>query len=265
MRAGGGWGLLLPVAILIGMAAQSAAAAPACVPSIGVTHAKVVRVDKNGIVVLADGRSVRAEGVLLPSGAGDAAPQTFADQAITTLGNLTRDRSVSLAAEPPKEDRYGRLRAQIIVHVGGVDNWLQREILRKGLARVSIAPDRNECAEELYAIEAEARREKRGLWSSPAYAIRAASEAGDYTGTFQVVEGTVNSVSNRGGRVFLDFASGDGFAATISAEDMKRFRQIGVDPRTYAGEKMRMRGWIAHVRGRPEIALATPAQVEIVK
>ena len=187
---------------------------------------------------------------------------------IQRLGDdLTANRVVDLAAASPTEDRYGRIRAQMLVQMNGEEVWLQSELLRKGLARVAITPDRGECAPELYAVEARARREKAGLWSYPAYAVRTPSEAEDNVGTFQIVEGRVNSVSSSSGRVFLDFASGEGavLAATISTDDMKRFREIGVDPYAYAGERVRVRGWIERVHRLPEIALATPAQVEIVQ
>ena len=246
---------------------QLAAAAPACFPPIEVAHAKAVRVEKNGVVVLADGRAARPEGIMLPAGASDHAPEFLARQAISEMEDLAANHAVELGAAPPKEDRYGRIRAQVIVHADENEIWLQREMLRRGLARVAIAPDRGECAEELYAVEGQARRDKSGLWSSPAYAIRTPSEAEDDVGTFQIVEGKVNSVSSSGGHVFLDFTSAESavFAATISTDDMKRFREVGVDPYAYAGERVRVRGWIELVHRLPEIALATPAQVEIVQ
>jgi hypothetical protein len=174
------------------------------------------------------------------------------------------DHSVALAAEAPKEDRYGRIRAQIIRLNGDGDAWLQEEMLRKGLARVAIAPDRNECAEELYHVEAEARAKKVGIWSSAAYAVRSPSQLDDDIGTFQIVEGTVARVSESGGRVFLDFGADQDFAATISSDDRKRFREIGVDPYAYANQTVRLRGWVEPLHDRPEIELATPGQVEVV-
>lgn len=246
---------------------QLATASPACIPPVEVAHAQAVRVEKNGVVVLADGRAARLEGVLLPGGASDHAPAFLAEQAISALTGMTVGHTIALAAASPKEDRYGRIRAQVLVHASGDDVWLQTEMLRRGLARVAIEPDRGECTGELYAIEAEARGKKAGLWSSAAYDVRAPAEADNDIGTFQIVEGTVNSVSKKGGRIFIEFGSGDNpvFEATISTDDMKRFREIGVDPYAYANQRVRMRGWIERIHGVPEIGLATPAQVEIVQ
>ncbi|HEX3431976.1 MAG TPA: thermonuclease family protein [Rhizomicrobium sp.] len=240
---------------------------PTCIPQIEALHAKAVRVEKNGVVVLADGRAARLEGILLPAGASDHAPQFLANQAISALDNLVSDHLVSLAAAAPKEDRYGRIRAQVLAQKNGDEIWLQWVLLHKGLARVAIPPDRNECAEELYAAEAEARRARTGLWSSRAYAVRTPSQTDGDVGTFQIVEGTVTSVSKSAGRVFLDFGSqpDSDFAATISSDDMKRFREIGVDPFAYADQTVRVRGFVERIHDRPEIEVATPAQVEIVQ
>src|SRR5947209_8132858 len=46
-------------------------AAPACIPPTEVAHAKAVRVEKNGAIVLADGRAVHLESILLPAGTSD--------------------------------------------------------------------------------------------------------------------------------------------------------------------------------------------------
>jgi len=258
---------LLPGLAVLAALPRVSIAAPACIPQIEVPHAKALRVEKNGVIVLADGRAARLEGLLLPAGAADHAPQSFANQAIAILGDLVMDHRLALAAEPPMQDRYGRLRAQILTRRDDGERWLQRELLRRGLARVAIAPDRRECAEELYTAESRARHEKTGIWSSPAYEIRTPSRAGDDVGTFQIIEGKVGSVSSSGGRVFLDFGADrhTSFAATISPDDRKRFREIGVDPFAYANETLRLRGWIERIARRPEIALATPQQVEIVE
>jgi hypothetical protein len=67
--------------------------------------------------------------------------------------------------------------------------------------------------------------------------------------------------------VLLDFGSDrrKDFAATISPDDAKRFREIGVDPFAYANQTVRLRGWIERIGRRPEIEIATPEQIEVVE
>lgn len=253
--------------ILAGLAAlpASAAALPSCLPPVEVAQAHAVRVEKNGVIVLTDGRAIKPEGLLLPGNDMNSAGAAFHDQALAALGDLTINETLVLHAQRPKEDRYGRLRAQI--QTGDAEEpWLQAAMLRRGLARVSIAPDRRECASELYAAEDEARSGHRGLWSLRAYAVRAPESlrAGDL-GTFQIVEGLVMNASVRGGRGYLNFGRDwrTDFTVTIAPDDLKVFRDANVDPESYAGKWVRVRGWIEKMNGY-EIEAAVPEAIEVL-
>ena len=162
-----------------------------------------------------------------------------------------------------KTDRYRRLRPQVLVSGAG-DPWLQREIVQEGLARVAIAPDRLECAAELYAAEAEARAAHRGLWAYPAYAVRMPESLHwRDLGTFQIVEGIVQNVAVRSSRGYLNFGRNwrIDFTIVIQPRDMKTFRAAGVDPYNYANKTVRVHGWIDRLNGF-EIEAASPAQIE---
>jgi endonuclease YncB( thermonuclease family) len=243
----------------------ASAAMPACFPPVEMSKAKIVRVERNGVMVLEDGRAARLEGILLPAGSGDHAPDFFAEQAIARLSGLVTGHSIVLAAQAPKEDRYGRLRAQAFLSDGAGERWLQRALLQQGLARVSPAPDRHECEDELYAAERHARTEHVGIWSLDAYRVRTPAQIGNDSGSFQIVEGTVEDVSSAGGRVFLEFGRDhrNDLAAVITTGDLKNFRTIGVDPFSYQNQTVRIRGWVDRAR-RPEIEIATPADVEVI-
>ena len=259
--------LISVVTLLLCMGLQPVvAAAPSCLPPIEIPHARIVRVEQNGVLVLEDGRAAKLEGLILPAGASDHAPQLFADQTIAALGELATSRTMSLAAQEPKEDRYGRLRAQALLSGGDGERWLQRAILERGLARVSIAPDRDECAADLFAAERQARAKNLGIWALAAYRVRTVSQLESEIGTFQIAEGTVRSVNSNGGRVFLEFGRDPhkDFAVMITSGDLKNFRSIGVDPFSYQNRTIRVRGWIDRVR-RPEMEVATPGNIEVVE
>lgn len=253
-------------AALMCTAAAHAGGPPACAPPIEAANVRVARIEKNGVLVLEDGRAVKPEGLLLPQGRRDHAPQYLADQAVGVLEDLVRGRIVTLLAQRPKEDRYGRLRAQIVIDGTVAEPWLQVALLHRGLARVSVAPDRRECVSELYAAEENARRARNGVWSLSAYAVRSPADtlARD-ADTFQLVEGTVLSAEIKNGRGFLDFGSNwlRDFTVTISPQDVKTFRGAGVDPQSYEGKRVRVRGWVESFR-RPEIEVAGPEDIEVV-
>ena len=239
---------------------------PYCFPAVVTSRVKVVRVERNGILVLEGGRAARLESVILPAGSSDHAPGLYAKQAMDRLAQLATGHAVLLAARTPQEDRYGRLRVQTLLADSFGERWLQRALLTEGLARVSIAPDRNECGPELFAAERQARAHKVGIWSQDAYRLRTPDQLADSGGMFRIVEGTVEDVGSVGGRVFLEFGRDrrKDFAVMISSDDLKNFRAIGVDPFSYRKLTIRVRGWIEWLR-RPEMEVATPADIEVIE
>jgi hypothetical protein len=245
------------------------ASIPDCAGGIEISRAHVIRVEKNGVLVLRDGRAVTLEGIRLPD------RDSLRDQALAALRTLTADGTVTFTATPPKEDRYDRVRAQAFAD----STWLQRALLEKGLARVAIAPDRNECAPDLYEVEARAREQRAGLWAISSNAPRQAESlrapaaprekptdksADRFAGSFQLVEGWVTHVAKADGRTFIDFGSNgrQSFSAIIQPEDRHTFR--GFDLEGLEAHKIRIRGIVQDYRGRPEIALSNPAQIEVL-
>lgn len=257
-----GCGLIL-AAMSAGSAAPALAAdVAACAGGVEISRARVVRVEQNGALILSDGRALLLEGIRLPLGAVEKAPRQFADQARATLLTLARDGAVTGAAVPPKQDRYDRVRVQGFTETG----WLQRALLEQGLARVSISPDRRECAAELYAFETQARAARKGIWSSSAYRIR--GDRDDWRqdiGSFQVIAGRIARVMVRDDRIVLDFGRDgrSGLQAVVSGDDRRIFRQAG-DPLRLEGRKVRIRGVVQDAGGRPQIALGSAAQLELL-
>jgi endonuclease YncB( thermonuclease family) len=233
---------------------------PDCAGEVAVANAHVVRVEQDGTLILNDGHAAILEGIRLPGLDRPVTP--VAGQALDALRQLTVGQKLVLTSTTPQQDRYGRLRAQAF------DNtWLQVTLLERGLARVQIAPDREECAPDLYEAEARARSASRGLWALPRYAVRqAVSVAGGMAGSFQLVEGKVANVGIHDGRAFLDFNDDyrQGFSATVAPEDRKAFRAAGFALEDLAGRHVRLRGVIEEFGGRPEIALSNPYQIEII-
>ncbi len=249
--------------VLAGSAFLPARAAeiPGCAGRAEISRARVVRIEQNGVLVLSDGRALTLEGIRLPLGAADHAPARLGEEARATLAAMTRQATVTGTAIAPKEDRYDRVRVQ-----GFSDGqWLQRVLLEQGLARVAISPDRTECADLLYGFEATARRQGRGLWAQSAYRIR--TDRDDWRpdlGTFQLVEGRLGRVVARDDAILLDFGSDgrSGLLAVISGADRRNFRDAGLD--RLAGRRLRLRGVVQDRSGRPMIALANPAQIEVL-
>jgi micrococcal nuclease len=227
---------------------------PDCAGRIEIAHARVSRVEQDGALALTDGRSLQLEGIRLPLDG----PRDLADRARAALSDLAQSGTVSFTVTPPLRDRYRRLRVQ-----GFGAQWLQVALLEQGLARVAISPDRTECAPDFYEAEARGRAKRAGLWAVTAYRVRSPQEVKGTIGSFQLVEGPVSHISGFDGRTVLNFGGdGGGFSALIAAGDRRAFRDFDLDG--LAGRKVRVRGIVQDYRGRPEIALSNPFQIELL-
>jgi endonuclease YncB( thermonuclease family) len=254
---------LFHLALFAGFCCAAPAAAqapPACAGPVEIATVKVTRVENNGAIVLADGRAVLLEGIRLPRGDADHASRFVADGALAALREMTVGRKPVFTAIRPKEDRYDRVRSQGFVG----EAWLQLALLSEGLARVDIAPDRSECAGELYRAERAARAARKGLWDLPAYRVRGPAGMRGDAGTFQIAEGGVANVGSSDGRSFIDFTVDwrHGLAAVISPDDRKAFRDFDLEG--LRGHRIRVRGMVEDMGGRQEIQLSNPAQIEIL-
>jgi len=249
----------LPLCALSAIAPAKAGPPPSCLPPAVAAGARVANVNGDGTFRLEDRTAVRLESVLWP-----AVPVSIRLAGLAELRRLISGTGVALLAAAPQRDRYERLRAQVVLPDG---TWLQDALLRHGLARVSLAPDRRECASELYAAEAAARARSIGLWAFPEFAVRTPESLrwGDL-GTFQIVEGAVLNVKVSGSRAYLDFGRNwrTDFTVTIAPEDMKTFRHAGLDPYSYAGKAVRARGYIDRLHGF-EIEAASPEAIEMLR
>jgi endonuclease YncB( thermonuclease family) len=229
---------------------------PDCAGTVVIAHTRLARVDDDGALILADGRSLRLEGVRLP-----LADNAASGQALAALRDLALSGPVRFTTAAPQKDRYGRMRVQ-----GFGKLWLQAALLEQGWARVQIAPDRSECAPDLYEAEARARDRHAGIWALPAYAVRAPQTLKGTTGTFQLMEGQVSNIGHADGRTFIDFgAPSDNrrlFSAVIGSESRRAFRDFDFDE--LSGHRVRIRGIVQDYRGRPEIVLSNPAQIEML-
>ncbi|MEO7053672.1 MAG: thermonuclease family protein [Rhizomicrobium sp.] len=207
-----------------------------------------------------DGRAAILEGLRLPGADHLAAP--IAQQALAELRVLALDKGLTLTSTDPKSDRYGRMRVQAF---GAV--WLQTELLKQGLARVSIPPDRQECSPDFYEAETEARNAGRGVWALTEFTVLPAQAFSAPSGSFQLVQGRIVNVASHDGRVFLDFSQDyrKGFSAIIAPEDRKIFRNSDLVPEDLVGHEVRLRGIVEDFNGRREMALSNPRQIEILK
>lgn len=227
---------------------------PDCAGNIALAHARIATLATDGSLVLPDGRALVLEGLRLP-----LADKRVSGPTLAALHDMVLQGPMNFTTVTPEKDRYGRIRVQ---GFGAV--WLQSALLERGLARVQIAPDRSECAPDLYEAEARARAQHIGIWALPDYQVRALQTLKGAVGSFQLVEGEVSNIGHADGRTFIDFGSGNRrvFSAVIDAQDRRAFRDFDFDE--LSGRHIRVRGILQDYRGRPEMVLSNPYQIELL-
>jgi len=226
---------------------------PDCAGAVAIAHGRVARVERDGTLVLRDGRALTLQGLRLSLTEGNQLP----GRTLAVLQRMAFAGPVNFTTMAPATDRYGRIRVQAFG-----ESWFQTALLDQGLARVQIAPDRQECAPDLYEAEALARDRHVGLWASPDALVRTPQTLANATGTFQVVEGTVSGIGRGEGRTSIIFGNRH-FFATVEPQDRRAFRDFDFD--ALSGRRIRVRGVVQDDHGRPQIQLSTPYQVELVE
>ncbi len=227
---------------------------------------------------LDDGKVVKLAGILPPRAFDAGAPRgTWPPEqaAKAALQAIVAGRTVSLAFTGARTDRYERVIAHLFTDLDGKPAWVQRELVAAGHARVHAPPGAGACLGRLVVAEAKARETAIGLWSNAAYQLRPAdrpTELSRYTGTYQLVTGTVGRVTGSQALVILELASsepapieGSRRRATHMRIVWKRnaahFREQ-LDTSRLNGAQVLVRGWIES-RGHPEIELLAPEQIEV--
>lgn len=224
----------------------------------------VTEVVDGDTVRLEDGRQVRFTGIQapkLPLGRPGFRPWPLAAAAKAAMEKLSLGREASLGYGGRREDRYGRLLAQVFVDGA----WLQGEMIRLGMARVYSFADNTACIAALLALEREARDARRGIWGLDWYAVQEAGpEVGPY-GSFQLVEGRVAEVAVVRGRLYINYGQDWRTDFTVSAapKARARFDREGFDYAGLQGRRIRVRGWIDKRNG-PLMPLSHREQIELL-
>ncbi len=221
--------------------------------------------------VLDDGREVRLAAIEVPplAPAGDAKAAPGGAAAKDALARLLAGGDLVLKqAEAQKTDRYGRLVGYAFVVREGAEHAVQADLIAAGFARVAARVASRACALDLLNRERTARAAKLGLWASPYYESLDADDPAKVLaeqGRFALVEGKVVSVRESGATTYVNFGRrwSTDFTVTILKRNARSFTAAGLEPKTLAGRRIRVRGWIEE-RGGPWIEATRPEQIELI-
>jgi endonuclease YncB( thermonuclease family) len=232
---------------------------PQC-PRQGTVDLALARVVDGDTVFTRDGREIDLSGIRAPGSGGERATPLEMQAAREALEKALGAGGAVSAAFMGEADRYGRRQAQLFA--GG--EWVQAHLVSRGLARAAPAIAAGPCMPALLAIEKRAREARAGHWGDGTFRVRAPDDLRRVTGTFQIVEGRVQTAAVFRGRVYLNFGADwrTDFTATVSPGD-KRGLRMRVDWKAVAGKRIRVRGWMEFYNG-PMIAVYAPGQIEFI-
>jgi micrococcal nuclease len=194
---------------------------------------------------------------------------TWGLQASANLERLIKGKRVQLRYSGLRRDRRGRAIAQVFVPQSGEGEplWLQTELLRAGTARVHTYADNRAAIGELWNAERQARRAGRGVWSAPAYQVRFATPEAlqGGVGSFQLAEGRVESASQRGKVIMLNFGTDNktDVTAVIPERAYELWQGGAASILALQGRSIRIRGYVRNSNG-PSIWLDHPEQIEFI-
>jgi len=239
---------------------------------------KVAKVSDGDTFLTSDGNHVRLLGV-------DAA-ETFqpgGDVATEALEKYVVGREVRLEPDSSGSDtdRYGRQLRWVWVG----DTNVNLLMVAWGYAPVRLYQDDLKYKDTLEAVELEAARSGRGLWSFNVYTPpsidiirdRLAGEspggtgvipwasADQHIGELAVVRGTVVRTHQSDQVLFLNFDEDyrSTFSVAIFASDLRKFPESAEE--FYQGKTVRVSGIVKEYRGAPEMIVRNPEQIEILE
>lgn len=230
----------------------------------------VAAVPDGGTLVLDNGDKVRLIGMQAPKlamGRAGIEDWPLAETARQTLENMVLGQKVSLKFGGTQKDRHGRVLAQVFTGPNQ-DISVQAAMVAAGMARVYGFADNRACLDDLLAAERSARRDLKGIWADPFFAIQDAARPGellDRRDRFELVEGRVLLVDQVRDRIYFNFGRywKEDFTLIMDKSAIKLFEPAGVDPFGFEGALVRVRGWIEE-RDGPMMALTHPEQIEVV-
>ena len=208
------------------------------------------RVFDGDTLALGDGRRVRLLGINTPEIGHDGAPsEPYAEEAKAFLARLAGPgEQLRLRLDIDRFDRYGRLLAHVFADDG---SNLQARLLAAGYAATLVVPP-NEWSLACYAAaQARARKSRIGIWGLEEYQPIPAENLADTVRGFRVVTGRVQRVGESRANLWLNLSPR--VALRIPKDDLAYFGDL--DPRSLAGRRLEVRGWVQKRRGELRITV----------
>jgi len=212
------------------------------------------RVIDGDTLVLTGGEVVRLLGVNSPEVARYRKPGDPGGlQAKKYLQNLTMNQSIYLEYDEELMDKYGRTLAQVFLE-GGLH--VNAELLRQGMATLSIHPPNLKYAHRLLAEQRYAEQHKLGVWSLPSHQLQlATSKVLSQTKGWGRFSGRVREIkySKKGAKLYL----AERCYIWISRSNYAYFPQLD----EMLGQDIEVRAWVRKWGNEWSMRVLHPSQL----
>ncbi len=216
-------------------------------------------------LVLDDKVKVRLSGVWVPWETADD-PGDTVKRAQTLLKKMVLGRMVRVYQTMQEgEGRFNRLGQQLgqIERDDGL--WVQGALLYTGLATVMTSAATPDCASRMYAVEADARQRKAGLWVDPRWNVLTPDQTKSFGNEYRIVEGRVYSTAMHDNTFFINFSRDwrTDFTVTVASDKRLAFARQGITLMGLNGKNISVRGWVRTYNG-PMFEITHPQQIEVL-
>ena len=224
----------------------------------GQSWLKVKTVYDGDTVVLENGEKIRLLGINTPEIQHQNKPaDAGGDEAKQWLINKVKNAKVRVETDVEKQDHYGRTLGHLFTEN---KEHLNLQLVKEGLAAVSIFPPSLRYTKELIAAQDEAEQAKRGIWQRPEYAPINAADLTDegHAGWTRIV-GTVSEAQVNRKTVYLRFT--DRFLAKIERDNESLFPDLN----SYRGKKIEVRGWLNRSKDKFSMLIRHPSAIKLLQ
>lgn len=217
-------------------------------------------------VQLQDGRIVQLAGINIPDN-DSARPGPLASRAFDELSNLLLNKQVTLYQtkneDEGRRNRMGHYLGHLETHEGKI--WAQGFLLKNGLARIQPGQDNTEMSTPMLALENEAIKHKRGIWSSDKFSVLTPETAESALNDWAIIEGKIAKTGMSNNVSFLNFGADwrKDFTIGLEGKIRRQMAKRGLDTMALAGKTVRVRGWVESYNG-PYIKLSNAFWLEIL-
>jgi len=218
----------------------------------------VKKVYDGDTVLLENGWKVRLLGINTPEVAGRyKVAEAGGEAAKTWLIRELEGKTVRLEYDAEKQDAYRR----VLAHLFSSDRkHINLELVKLGYATVAIHPPNLKYAGTLLAAQAQAERERLGIWQDAHYAAVPAEQLADdnYKG-WKRITGRVRNLKL--GKKYCYLELSDQVSVGIDGANLDLFPAL----EGYLGRRIEARGWVRKSRQRFVLGVRHPGEIKEMK